>query len=119
MIRLLIFIFFLSACAGKVIITPKGCQTEAVWGEHSRDDHFVYQMHVWGEEIRWEELLIRKGIFCSNLVSVSITIRHTMSDVFWNLIPGVTSRTVEISGKVKDQNIFRDELPPLSEDKKN
>ena len=112
MIRFILFVLFLSACAAPVAVTPRGCETEAVWGASIKDSDFSFEMHVWGEEIHWERLLVKKGIFCPFLRSVSISLKRTTGDFFLNLLPGVTSTHVKIVGKLKSKELLPSGLPP-------
>ena len=105
---LLIFVQYTS-CASHIIITPRGCDTSATWGEtHSthKIEAFKYKKnYVQPMSFFYpNEILIRNelrdiGVSCKGLESLSIITSSNWLESLWGVIPVFSNRSVTFKGK--------------------
>jgi len=104
---------FLTSCGTNILISPFGCETEAVWERAIDDPDFVIEKTVWSpfglfsqRVIKIKDQLKKDKIYCSQLGRLSVTTKSTWKDVFRSIIPFAATRTVVLAGSYK----FRPDL---------
>jgi len=102
----LCLLFTLSSCASRLIVTPKKCPNKAIWTNH-KDNDLLSENKYWviGKEkkVFLRDILKEKGITCSQLKSISLTVKKEWSDSLLSIFPFVGRRTLIIKGtKFKD-----------------
>ena len=111
-IILFTFLFFLTSCAGHVVVNPQGCIGSGVWSDWKDRSFFEVESGYWfsfdNREVLLKEMLNENNINCKKVTSLYIETKSDLFDIILGVIPFFGHQTIRITGYT---NSFKDEGP--------